>query len=125
MSEEQIVELCLDLAIFEDGLCVGPDESGLFESLTESLERQRSTAQEVVNALRKGASEGQIFEIVRPLARHISPPAPVGRHPHPLPLLMMFANMAIRQLVNASTSELLAWFQRSAQSPSLRLRRPS
>jgi hypothetical protein len=126
ISDEQIVgiELCFELAIFEDGLCVGPDESGLFESLTEALESQRCTAQEVVTALRNGASEGQIFEIVRPLARHISSPAPVGRH-HPFPLLMMFANMAIRQLVNASTSELLAWFERSAQSPSLRLRRPS
>jgi hypothetical protein len=126
-SDEHIVgiELCLDLAIFEDGLCAGPDESGLFEGLTETLERQRSTAQEIVTALRNGASEGQIFELVRPLARHISEPAPVRRHPHPLPLLRMFANMAIHQLVNASTSDLLAWFERSAQSPSLRLRRPS
>ena len=43
ISDEQIVgiELCLELAILEDGHCVGPDESGLFESLTEALERQR------------------------------------------------------------------------------------
>jgi hypothetical protein len=127
ISDEHIVgiELCLELAIFEDGLCVGPDESGLFEGLTEALERQRSTAQEVVTALRNGASEGQIFEIVRPLARQISPPAPMGRHQYPLPLLMTFGTMAIHRLVNASGSELLAWFERSAQSPSLRLRRPS
>jgi hypothetical protein len=127
ISDEQIVgiELCFELAIFEDGLCVGPDESGLFESLTEALESQRCTAQEVVTALRNGASEGQIFEIVRPLARHISSPVPVGRHRHSLPLLRTFAIMAIHQLVNASTSELLTWFERSAQSPSLRLRRPS
>ena len=71
------VELILGLVILEDGLCVGPNENGLFEDLTESLDRQRRTAQEAA-ALREGAPDGRVFEIVRPLARY-GPPEPV-RH---------------------------------------------
>ena len=36
-------------------------------SESEAFERQRSTVQEVVTAQRNGASEGQIFEILRPV----------------------------------------------------------
>jgi hypothetical protein len=116
------VELCLDFAILEDGLCLGPDESGLFGSLTEDLELHRRTAQEVVPALRNGASEGRAFEILRPLARNTPPPPPSGRQR--APVNHIFANMAIWQLVNASPPDLLAWFERTVQSP-LRLHRPS
>ncbi len=52
-------ELRLDIAIFEDSLCVGPDNSGWFETLTDDLEQQRNTAQETASALRNGASQGQ------------------------------------------------------------------
>jgi hypothetical protein len=57
-GQEEIVctELYLNAAIFDDGLCVGPDDFGLFENLTRDLERQRVTAQEVVEALRNEAS---------------------------------------------------------------------
>ncbi len=116
------VELCLDFAILEDGLCLGPDESGLFESLTEDLELHRSTAQEVATALRNGASEGRVFEILRPLARNTPPPPPSGRQR--APFNHIFANMAIYQLVNAGPPDLLAWFEQAAQPP-LRLHRPS
>ena len=62
-------ELCLDLAILEDGLCVGPDDAGLLDNITNDVQRQRETAQEIVAALHNGASAGKIFEILRPLAR--------------------------------------------------------
>ena len=54
---------------------VGPDESALYEAPKESLDLQRSAAQEAVRALQAGESVGQVFEIVRPLARD-SPPQP-------------------------------------------------
>jgi hypothetical protein len=125
-SEDQIagIELCLDFAIFEDGLCAGPDESGLFESTVEALERIRHTAQAAMTALRSGASEGQVFDLVLPLARHTPELAPGGRR-HQSHLLGMFANMAIRFLVDRSALDLLDWFEKAAQPPSLRLRRPS
>jgi hypothetical protein len=120
------VEFVLDLVILEDGLCVGPDESGLFEGLNESLDLQTSAAQEAVAALRSGASEGRIFEIVRPLARHRPPePGPDGKRRYPTPLLQTFGSEAIHRLTEASASELLAWFERAAQPRSLQLRRPA
>ena len=107
-SEEETaqIELALDFAVLEDGQCVGPDEWGLFESLTQDVARQRTTAQEIVAALHNGASAGQVFEILRPLARH-GPPSP---------LLSMFANSAIHKLVHLGEPELLRWFEQVAQS---------
>ncbi len=119
-----VIELCLDFVILEDGLCAGPDESELFECLTENLELQCKVAQEVVAGLHNGSSAGQVFEILRPLARRTPPPAPSARRPHEVPFAHIFASMAIQQLINASDPELLPWFERYAQPPSLRLRRP-
>lgn len=118
-------ELCLDFVVLEDGLCAGPDESELFDSLTESLEIQRNVAQEVVTALNNGASAGQVFEILRPIARFTPPPPPSSRRPHGTCFVDLFAGMAIQRLINASGSDLLAWFEGFAQPPSLRLHRPS
>ncbi len=105
-EESAQIELALDFAVLEDGQCVGPDEWGLFEILTQDVARQRTTAQEIVAALHNGASAGQVFEILRPLARH-RPPSP---------LLPMFANSAIRKLVILGEPELLRWFEQVAQS---------
>lgn len=127
-AEEELaaVEFVLDLVILEDGLCVGPDEPGLFEDLNESLDLQRSAAQEAVAALRNGASEGRIFEIIRPLARHRAPePGPDGKRRFAASLLPTFCGEAISRLIDANAPELLAWFERAAQPRSLQLRRPS
>jgi hypothetical protein len=127
-AEEELaaVEFVLDLVILEDGLCVGPDESGLFDDLNESLDLQRSAAQEAVAALRNGASEGRIFEIVRPLARRRPPEqGPDGKRRHAMSLLMSFGSEAIHRLIDASAPELMAWFERAAQPRSVQLRRPS
>ena len=122
-DESTEIELYLDTAIFEDGLCIGPDDSGLFESLTSDLQRQRDTAREIVGVLGKGGSEGQIFEILRPLARHAPPRDEHGRGR--LQVLGMFANMAINRLINASGSELRAYFEHVAEPSRLRLHRPT
>jgi hypothetical protein len=120
------IELQLDVVFFDDGLCVGPDDMGLFEHVTSDLELQRNTAQQIVEALRNGASAGQVFEILRPLARRIAPQGAAGRRSgYPSHLLSMFANMAINQLVNVTEPELLVWFERAAQPSSIRLHRPS
>jgi hypothetical protein len=119
------IELDLDFVIFEDGLCVGPDDFGLFENLAQDLKRQRNTAQEVVEALRSEASVGQVFEIVRPLARHVEQETAGSRLARHLPLLSMFARTAIHQLVHASASELLAWFEKAVQPSPIQLHRPS
>jgi hypothetical protein len=122
---EQIagVELTLDFAILEDGLCVGPDESGLFERITNDLDRQCAAARQIVTALRNDASEGTIFEILRPLARRTRPFGANVKTSSPL--LPLFANMAIDRLVEADRPELLAWFEPIAESAPGRLHRPS
>jgi len=76
-----------------------------------------------VTALRNGASEGQIFEILRPVGASHFTESTVGRDTHPLPLLSVFATWRFIELVNASPSELLAWFEGPVQSLSFRLRR--
>ena len=120
------IELKLDVAILEDGMCVGPDESGLFESMNEDLEQERTTAQKIVAALRNGASDGQVFELLQPLARRWSSAGGIeARDRIRSPFLMMFAKTAIDRLINNGRAELLAWFDEIAQSPPLRLHRPS
>jgi hypothetical protein len=120
-------ELHLDAVLFEDGLCVGPDEFGMFESVMKALDRQRRTAQEIVEALRNNASHGRLFEILRPLASRAGGEGGIG-HPQ---LLWIFANRAIDDLVNKSGPELLARFELLApfeplaQPSPIRLHRPS
>jgi hypothetical protein len=124
-TELTAVEFVLDLVILEDGLCVGPDESALYEALNESLDLQRTAAQEAVRALQAGASVGRVFEIVRPLARHSPPPPQTqGKPRHSGPIVLTFGNEAIHHLINANDSDLLAFFERAAEPRSLELRRP-
>lgn len=114
-------QLSLDLAVLEDGLCVGPDELEMFRALTDSLDRIRTTAQTAVDLLRHGASGGQVFEVLAPLARH----RPTPSSPRESGLLMMFGRMAIDQLINTEASQQTAWFDRFAQPSRLRLHRPA
>jgi hypothetical protein len=122
---EQIagIELTLDIAILEDGLCVGPDESGLFERISNDLDRQCEATRLILTALRSDASDGTIFEILRPLARRTPPFGANVKTSSPL--LSLFANMAIDRLVEADRPELLAWFEPIAESTPSRLHRPS
>lgn len=123
-TELAAIELILDLTILEDGVCVGPDESALYEALTETLDLQRAAAQEAFNALEAGASVGQVFEIVRPLARHGPPAARTSGKPrHSRPILLTFGSEAIHHLINANDTDLLAFFRRAAEPRSLELRR--
>jgi hypothetical protein len=107
-TEAAAVELILDLIVLEDGLCVGPDESRLYEALNESLDLQRTAAQEAVSALDAGASVGKVFEIIRPLARH-SPVTPEAERKlrHSRPIAATFAHEAIHHLINAIHARLL------------------
>ena len=118
------IQLTLDVAIFDDGLCVGPDSSGLFESLTLDLERRRETARQIVDELRRGASRSQIFEILRPLAsRQRSGPDREEPHWRHNSILWFFATPAIDRLVNVSDQDLFAWFEKSASDPRVGLHR--
>lgn len=125
------IEMCLDAAILEDGICVGPDNSGLFASVIDDVEQQRHIARLILTALRNGSSDGALFEILRPWARPF-PPGSMGRgnagddaKPRWSAIVSMFANTAIRRLTNASGSELLPWFEEIAETTPLRLYRPS
>ena len=120
---EQIVhtELILDAAIFEDGLCAGPDEFGLFEVLTEELHWQQHTATQMVAALRDGATASQVFDMLRAPAPAAGPGA--GRRQRPI--RDVFKRLALDHMMNIAGSGLLAWFERIAQSSPIRLHRPS
>jgi hypothetical protein len=115
-EESVATELALDAVILEDGRCLGTDESGLFASVAEAVERQRSTAREIIAALDQGAPEGRIFELLAPLARRQTQSRQLA------PLLAMFGNMAIHRLINASPTELRTWLGQLAESVPLPLK---
>jgi hypothetical protein len=132
------IVLELDVAVFEDGLCVGPDELGLRQNLTEQMQTQSHLAGEIAQALRGGAGRGAIFEMLRPLARLTPSAAPVtpgvanipsmaararGGHAH-RPMLSMFARSSVDQLINADDARLLTWFDEAAAISPLRLHTP-
>jgi hypothetical protein len=127
-SHEEIIatELILDSVILEDGRCLGPDEFGMVESLGEDLDHIRRTAEQAVTALRNGGSAGEIFDLLRPLARHApSQQTLQGRRKLWSPFLKMFADMGIRQLIDEDSGSAVAWFETQSQPPRLRLYRPS
>ena len=118
------IELALDVAIFEDGLCVGPDEDDLCQTLIEGLGQQRKTCQEIVDLLRGGASAGRAFELLQPLVRR--PGAQKNRRPGMGSFLLgMFARQATHHLLHLPEARSLAWFESEAQCSPLPLRRPA
>lgn len=123
-APQALVELVLDLVILEDGLCVGPNESGFYEALTESLDLQRKVARQASAALEAGESVGKVFEIVRPWARH-NPVRPRASGKHPAPIVLNFSAEAIHRLTNDNDADLLAFFKKAAEPPSIELRRPA
>jgi hypothetical protein len=123
-------DLLLDLAIFEDGLCVGPDRYGGFDALMTELSERRTVATEILQALEKGASRGDIFEMVRLLAKGPPPPPPPARtgpqmHPPHLHTRHQFAQTVIHQLVQLDDVALRSVFENAARSLAIQLRRPS
>lgn len=112
------VELVLDAVFFEDGLCAGPDEHGLFKLASEHIEWQVAKAHEIVLLLQKGEPLERVIEIFR---RVTDQGASMGDYR--AELFYNFAATAIRQAKSAQVSDLLAWFQGIAQPSSLRLRR--
>jgi hypothetical protein len=126
-SHEEIVatELILDSAILEDGRCIGPDEFDTVESVSEDLEHIRRTAEQAVAVLQNGGSAGEIFELLRPLARHRPTRTPQGQPRSRSPFLRIFADMGIRQLIDGESKTVAAWFETQAQPPRLHLYRPS
>jgi hypothetical protein len=115
----------LDFVVLGDGLCVRPDESGLYGALTEALDAQRAAAREAAGALQGGASLGQVFEIVRPLARNRPPERERnGKRIHSAPVRPTFGPEAVHRLINSDRTELLAFFEKAAEPGALQHRRP-
>lgn len=119
---KQLLEVRLDWVIFASGLCVGPGQMGLRESLGSLASEQRRIASGAANLLRNGARLGEVFELLRPAARHsfrsIGGPGDV-RLMH---MLASFGRMALNQLIEADEEhreELIRWFE--AQSGATRV----
>lgn len=106
--------LQLDAVFFEDGMTVGPDESGLFERIAAAISRQRAAAEDIVDALQSGASIGQIFEKLRPLAQE--------RRLHPDNWTFVMA--AVDTLLQQPQESLLPWFASYLIPLRVPLRRP-
>lgn len=114
------IELVLDLAIFEDGLCAGLDQHGLAAAITRSLEEQSSAEARAATAIRDGASSGAIFEMLVPLARE-SGPGPADR---PRRVFQgSFVHGATHHLIHSEPDAQLAWFASFARASVLPLRK--
>ena len=123
-SEETVeIALQLDAVVLDDGLCAGPDESNLLGNLIREIDHERAAAAEAAQALRNGASRGQLFEMLRPLASQTPPPPPSEAWRAFRFFQSMFANMAIRRLTDADDADLLPWFESYANATPLSLRR--
>jgi len=122
-------DLLLDFAIFEDGPCVGPDRYGGFDALMAELSERRRIATGILQAAQKGASRGDIFEIVRPLAKGLPPPPPPARtgpqaHPPHLHAQHQFATTLIQQLIHLDDVALRSVLENAARPLAIELRRP-
>ena len=121
-SGVSLSEVALDVAIFDDGLCVGPDTNGMFASLTTAIGTVRETANKAVALLQGGASEGEVFDLLLPLARsEVSSRTRSGGNI----LLPMFSRVAVHHLIQNSREEQVAWFARFGEGTSIALHRPT
>ena len=117
-------ELQLDIVIFEEGSYAGPDEWGMIAGLTEEVPQERALAEKILTVLRGGASPGQVFEMLRPLARMERVPSPPGiRGGYHRPLLKGFVHQAMHQLTYGSEGQLEDWLTQVTDSTPLALRK--
>jgi hypothetical protein len=121
-----LLEVTLDSVIFADGLCAGPDDMRLFETIGPVAAEQHRIASEAVTLLRDGAPIGELFDLVRSTAR---PPGPsqAPQVADPLHLLFSFGRQAVDHLVrvgNDHRDDLIFWFQAQSEQPRLKLHRP-
>lgn len=114
-------ELVLDAVFMEDGLCLGPDEGGIFEAVSSDIEQQISLAQQLAARLREGASAGELFETLRPLARRPAADRPGWSNW----LQSWFAHHIIHTMIQESDQNVLATLDGCATPPRLALRRPA
>ena len=87
---------------------------------------QRRLASEAVALLRNGARLGEVFELVRPAARHRSGPGASPADFRSMHLLLSFGRMALDRLIHAEDErreELMRWFEAQSEVPRVELRR--
>lgn len=123
--QRKFLEVQLDSVIFDDGLCAGPDQMGIFDTIVSVATEQRRLASEAIALLRSGRGVGTVFELLRGAAQ---PPGPasIPATPDPLHLLFSFARHAVDRLVNVRKEhieDLINWLEIQRQQPRLRLRR--
>ncbi|MFN7934284.1 MAG: hypothetical protein U0R19_13220 [Bryobacteraceae bacterium] len=112
------IELSLDVVFLEDGRVLGPDTSDLFRGMVSTFAAQRQLAWEMIAALRRGATVGACFDLLRPLGL-----ADRSQHDGLHSLRHMFLHRATHVLLHLPEDEILAWAEREAEPPRLHLHR--
>jgi hypothetical protein len=119
LREPNRMELSLDVVILDDGCVLGPDATGLMQGLVSTFAQQRQMAGEMVAALRRGATPGVLFDMLRPLAE-----PPMRRPPDGLfPVRNMFVRHAVEILLHQPEAAIFAWAEREAEQSRLQLHR--
>jgi hypothetical protein len=121
--EWKSAELTLDAALFEDGLCAGPDTEGTFERVRTEIEMQHSIAADLVAMFRRGATPGQIFERLLPDARQLFATPPEPHESGHSRARQRFAQSVISRYTHQRDEDLLAWLEKLAEPPELKLYR--
>jgi hypothetical protein len=117
-SEGLEVEVSLDVAIFDDGRCAGPDTGDLFSALRAAIEAQEAVAKKAVKLLQSGAPEGQVFDLLLPLARSGRSHGAGQR-----PLMPLFSHAAMHHLIHSSREGQIRWFEGFASPATIALHR--
>jgi hypothetical protein len=123
--ERHLAEIQLDSVIFADGLCAGPDEMGLLTALDPVATEQQRLASTAAALLRRGATFGEVFDLLRTTARHPGPTS-APQTADPLHLLFSFGRQAVDRLIHAQDErrdELANWFTEQSLQPKVKLRR--
>jgi hypothetical protein len=123
--ERTLVEVQLDSVIFDGGLCAGPDEMDIFNTISSVAAEQSRLTTEAIALLQNGRGVGEVFELLQAAARHPGPGFSPGM-PDPLHLLSSFGRQAVDRLVHVregQTSELISWFEGQREQTKLRLHR--
>jgi len=116
------IEVQLDSAFFDDGLCVGPDQWGTFGGVLAAIAEERRLVDQILSRLRAGGTAVDVFAILRPLTIQRTPP-PVSAAGLGPSLLHGFAFAAMHHVTHWDDQRLTDWFSEIAARQKLHLRR--
>jgi hypothetical protein len=115
--------LALDAAFFSDGVCVGPNETKLFEEAESAIRARTELSNELAAELRKGATAGQILDRIKPESMKYRMMHGPGPAEHPNHSRAQFLQSILHSIIRLPDDNLLRMFEQFSRPPTMQLRR--